>query len=365
MILVGLLCIQLSQAQSYECTIEKDGELEFCVFQNVKFFKNTTNIAFAYPGSAKPTNVAFKSSHMVEIPGNFLDVFGDDLKIMKAEGSRLQSVTITRNMESLYVRNNFIEKVFMDENNECANLIRLDLSSNRLKSIKNITNCEKLKGLNLSGNERLWPKNTIDFSEFGNLNLLEDLNLSDNGAFYLDNLKNVGLPSLKLLDLSKNDILPADLRLDILKPFIALEVLKLNDNNMEQLDYGELPDFKSLKSVHLNGNNFPCRKVEDMLEFLNIQHNIATPFDRHSNCGDQELKGMCCKGPLPTRPPPPRLTTASPDTSHHVTSEPTTIPIDSRMDESDSSWQIVLAVIVIIAIVASGAGYFIYKKRAN
>lgn len=366
MIVLVLLCVHRSYAQSYVCTIEKDGDLEFCVFHNVRFFKNTTNIAFGFPGATKPLNVAFKNSHIVGIPNNFLEVFGDDIKVLKVEDCRLQSVTITRNIESLYARNNVIEKVIIEQNDECANLIKLDLSSNRLKSIQNITHCEKLKVLNLSGNERLWPKNTIDFSEFGNLNLLEELDLSDNGAFYLDNLKNVGLQSLKLLDLSKNDILPADLRLDILKPFIALETLKLNDNNMEQLDYAELTDFKALKSVHLNGNNFPCRKVKDMLYFLNIEHNIATPLDRHSNCGDQEFEGMCCSRPLPPRPPPPpRPTTALPDTTPHRTSEPNTNPIDSRTDESDSSWQIVLAVVVIIAIVAAGAGYFIYKKRAN
>ncbi|XP_065093204.1 uncharacterized protein LOC135713909 [Ochlerotatus camptorhynchus] len=365
-ILLALLCIQLSHAQSYECTMDQ----EFCVFQGVRFFKNTTNIAFAFSGATKPVNVAFKDSHMVGIPGKFLDVFRDDLEVLKVEDCGLQSVTITRNMVALYARNNVIQKVFMDQNDECASLMELDLSSNRLTTVQNVTNCEKLKVLNLGINEQLWRKNTIDLSAFANLNLLEDLNLSDNGVFYLDGfgLQNVGLQSLKLLDLSKNDILPADLRLDILKPFIALETLKLNDNNMVQLDYADLTDFKSLKSVHLNGNNFPCRKVKDMLEFLN-QHNIATPLDRDSNCGDQQIEGMCCKGPLPPRPPPPpRPSTPSPVTTTHAPSEHTTIRFDPRNpanDESDSSWQIVLAVVVIIAIVAAGAGYFIYKKRSN
>lgn len=360
-ILLALLCIQLSQAQSYECTIEKDGEQEFCVFRSVTFYKNTTNIAFAFPGGAsKPVNVAFRESHLVEIPGKFLDVFGEDLKVLKVEDCRLQSVTVTRNMEALYARNNLIEKVFMDQNGECASLVDLDLSSNRLMSVQNITNCGKLKVLNLSSNERLWPKNTIDFSVFADLNMLEVLNLSDNGAFYLDNLKNVGLPSLKLLDLSMNDLLPSDLRLEILKPFVALETLKFNDNNMEQLDYAILTKYKSLKSVHLNGNNFPCTKVKDMLQFLNQQHNIATPLERHSNCGDLQLEGMCCRGPLPRPPTPP---TTAPTTGP----TPTTESVDQEHkthDESDSTWQIVLAVVVIIAIVAAGAGYFIYKKRS-
>lgn len=367
MILLALLCIQLARGQSYECTVQKEGDQEFCVFQDVRYFKNTTNVAFTFPGATRPVNVAFKDSHMVAIPGQFLDVFGDGLKVLKVEDCNLLSVTVTRNMEALYARNNLIDKVFMDQNDGCSGLTELDLSSNRLTTVQNITNCDKLKVLNLSGNERLWPKNAIDFSEFANLNLLVYLNLSDNGAFYLDNLKNVGLQSLKLLDLSKNDILPADLRLDVLKPFTALETLKLNDNNMEQLDYAELTDFKSLKNVHLNGNNFPCRKVKDMLEFLNVRHNIATPMDRHSNCGDQELDGMCCKGPLPPRPrPPPRPTTPTPEPTPEAPSESTTSdPRNRTNDESDSSWQIVVAVVVIIVIVAAGIGYFVYKKRSN
>lgn len=364
-ILLALLGIQLSQAQSYECTIEKDGEQDFCVFRGVTFYRNTTNIAFAFPdGASKPVNVAFRESHLVEIPGKFLDVFGEDLKVLKVEDCRLQSVTVTKNMEALHARNNLIEKFFMDQNGECASLVKLDLTSNRLKSVQNITQCGKLEVLNLSSNERLWPKNTIDFSVFADFNMLEVLNLSDNGAFYLDNLKNVGLPSLKLLDLSMNDLLPSDLRLEILKPFVGLETLKLNDNGMEQLDYAFLTDYKSLKSVHLNGNNFLCTKVKDMLEFLNQKHNITTPLGRPSNCADQQLEGMCCKGPLPRPPTPPTPPTAAPTTGP----TPTTESFDQRHkthDESDSTWQIVLAVVVIIAIVAAGAGYFIYKKRSN
>lgn len=363
-IVLALLCIPLSHAQVYECTNESDGDREFCVFRDVTFLKNTTGIEFIARGGAKPVNVAFKDCNMVGIPGKFLDEFADNLKILKVENCKLQSVTITRNMEALYASNNVIEKVLIQQNGMCSSLTELDLSNNRLRSVANITNCEKLEVLRLGGNSELFQSNTIDLSIFENLNLLRELDLSNNGVLYLDNNKNIELPSLKLLDLSRNDLLPADLRFQVMEPFTALETLRLNDNKMVRLDYAELLYLKSLKTVHLNGNNFECRKVKEMVGFLN-EKNIATPLERHNNCEDREYEGMCCNGPYPTTPRPVVPTTTRPSPSSSTQKLPVEQPTNPTNDADGSLWYVWVLVVGIIVAAASGAGYLVHKKRSN
>lgn len=362
--------ITLSMAETYDCTIEKDGEHEVCVFHNVKYFKNTTRIAFSSPGSTKPERFRFVDCQMVAIPQNFLTIYGDDLKVLEVENCMLETVTITKNMEALHARNNTIEKVLMYRNNQCDNLKTLDLSSNRLESVNNITNCEKLETLNLSENENLWQESTLDLSLFDRLTQLQDLNLAATGILYTDNSKKTGLPLLKTIDLSKNDILPVDFKLEIFNPFTALETLKLNDNSMGSIDYAHLVDIKPLKTVYLNGNSFQCMKIKDMLVFLE-KHGIQTPLDRHSNCEQnyREVEGMCCTGPMPTsRPRPP---TASPVEKPDGTGIPlientTQAPeLDGRNgSEGGGSHHWIIGTVVVILIVgAAGAGGYWYKRR--
>lgn len=378
--------ITTSQAQTYDCTIEKDDVGEICVFRDVKYFKNTTRIAFSSPGPARPERVSFVDSHMVAIPPNFLIAFANDLKVLKVENCMLETVTITKNMEALHAKNNYIVKVLMDRNSQCDNLKKLDLSSNRLERANNVTSCAKLEALDLSENENLWPDSSLDLSQFEGMTQLQDLNLAGTGVLYVENSKKIGLPVLKKIDLSKNDILPVDFRLDIFNPFTALEILKLNDNSMESIDYAHLLDIKSLKTVYLNGNSFQCMKIKDMLRYLN-ENNIGTPTDRHSNCDQstRQVEGMCCKGPMPTSKPrptfPPPTSTVKPngpgeplvngkDKNDNVDNEEEPIKggeIGGKADngsEGGSShvWIIIVAVIAVVGAVGAGGAYW-YKRR--
>ncbi|XP_021706029.1 leucine-rich repeat transmembrane neuronal protein 3 isoform X2 [Aedes aegypti] len=378
LLLAGVIAVSI--AETYDCTIEKDNDLEICVFRNVKYFKNTTQIAFYSPGSTKPENVAFKDSHMVAIPPNFLIAFADNLKVLKVENCQLQTVTITKNLLALHAKNNYIEKVLMYRNNQCENLRELDLSSNRLGNVANVTSCLKLETLNLSENEDLWEDSTLDLSVFSNMVQLQDLNLAGTGVLYLDNTKKIGLPLLKTIDLSKNDILPSDLRLEIFYPFTALETLKLNDNNMDSIDYAHLLDMKSLKAVYLNGNSFQCRNIKDMLDFLQ-EHNIATPTDRHSNCeqNEREVEGMCCTGPMPPRPRPEPVpspqTTPSPPPPQPPPEEPGKTDHEDGHKAQDntngsneggngSSHLVIIGAAVIVIVAAIGGGIYWYKRRS-
>lgn len=357
-------------AQSHECVIETGGAngKEHCVFRNVQFYRNTTQISFSAPlGTVKPTHVTFENSSMIHLPREFLELFGPDLKVLRVESCRLRSVTITSNMVALYARNNLIDKVIVHQSEQTSVLNELDLSMNRLENIQNITRCHKLQVLNLSTNEKIATDSALDLSMFSKFNELRELYLADAGALYLDNTKNTALKSLTLLDLSRNSLLQSDLRFEKLYPYTALQTLKLNNNGMSKLDYVELLEMKSLKTVYLNGNNFMCDYLKRMIDFL-TENGISTPSERHGTCqpNQQEIDGMCCTPNtklVTIKPPPPEgdKDSATETIDEHYT--PTKAVDDGA---GGFNWGIFgIVVVVLIVVVIAIIGFFVYMKRTS
>ncbi|XP_055542361.1 leucine-rich repeat-containing G-protein coupled receptor 4-like [Wyeomyia smithii] len=366
-------------AEVYRCFLENDASTgeEHCVFRNVRYSTTTRDISFEAPsGSALPPRVTFENSSLMHLPDEFLQTFADKLKVLKVEGCMLRSITIIYNMEALYARGNYITevKIYQDRSNS---LIReLDLSANRLKDLRGISSCKNLEVLNLSSNEALAEESTIDLSTFAIFKQLRELYLSDVGAFYLEN-NDFKLPNLQVLDLSRNSLIPSDLRVDSLSQLKALKVLKLNDNNMAELDYGLLPDLNSLTTVYLNGNNFRCDTLRTMLKFLH-ERNIETPAELYSGCQShqQEVDGMCCADHMVIPPKPiPSYPTPSIPIYTHGTDRPTDIiPIDNEIDDNATSvaqkvddiwlWSTV-AFAITLAIIVAAAGFVLYRKRQN
>ncbi|XP_055634695.1 uncharacterized protein LOC129774770 [Toxorhynchites rutilus septentrionalis] len=371
--LLLILQIRHSNAETYKCTVESNGPKseEYCVFRNVQFFRNTTEISFSSPdGVAQPNRIVFLNSTMVHIPREFIEVFGSELTVLKVEQCQLRSVTITAKMVALYARNNYIDKVIVHQSGANPVLEELDLSANRLENVQNITRFQKLKLVNLSSNQNLVDSMTLDFSLFHKLDDLRELYLSDVGAFYLQNTKDTKLRSLEVLDLSRNTILSVDLQINIFYAFEKLHTLKLNDNDMDQIGYPQLLELKSLKTIYLNGNSFPCRYLEVMLKYLH-ENNIATPSERHSNCQShlQEVDGMCCKytTPIPVTPYTPKPgDTSQPGTTERSDLEPHSeqMPPADGDGGSGLTWGISI-VVVLILIAAAAVGFVVYRKRSR
>ncbi|XP_058465981.1 uncharacterized protein LOC131439232 [Malaya genurostris] len=285
--------------ETYECGIENYGpeNHNYCVFRNVNYSKNTTSIAFKAP-AAKQQRIVFENSDMEHLPREFLEKFGNDLKVLNVSGCKLRSVVIPRALEELYAIDNFIEKVVVHQNAQNSPMKEIYLQSNRLKDISNITkSCKNVRILDLSRNQELATESKFDLSVFDGFTQLEYLLLADVGAFYLDYTRKLNIPSLTLLDLSMNNLLPSDLRLEHLSNLEKLEMLRLNDNNMPQLDYSQLTEMKSLKQVFLEGNSFDCGYQQTMIKFLN-ENNIQTPVARPArscHAGFKIESQMCCK----------------------------------------------------------------------
>ncbi|XP_055619373.1 uncharacterized protein LOC129764384 isoform X2 [Toxorhynchites rutilus septentrionalis] len=291
--------IELSTAETFECTVEEYGpeKHKYCVFRSVKYTKDTTDIVFKAPASKQP-RVVFEDSELEHLPKDFLAKFGNDLKVLNVSSCKLRSVVITKAMEELYAIDNYIAKVIVHQTAQSSPMKEIYLQSNRLTDISNITrSCKNVRILDLSRNQELAQQSELNIAMFDGYTQLEYLLLADVGAFYLNYKKDPKLPSLTLLDLSMNNLIDSDLRLEYFNNFEKLAVLRLNDNSMSAIAYPQFTEMKSLKQVFLEGNTFECGYLKKMIQFLN-EKGIETPVARSArNCGSgfNVESQMCCK----------------------------------------------------------------------
>lgn len=362
-----LLTLQLVLGQEFQCTLEKDDSGERCVFRGINMGKNSTGIKFTYPADvAKPTQVAFVDSNMKQLPSDFWALAGPELKVLQVENCSLVSISIPSGLEELYAKDNSIEEVIVQQGGSGAALRKLDLSGNQLSVVSYVTNCPALEVLNLSGNKL---GEVLDLGNFKGLHKLRQLNLSHNEINYLNNTGDVNLGSLEDLDLSHNNILPSDLNIAIFYPFTKLNSLRFNDNFMAQLDYNHLLNIKSLKTVHLNGNNFQCVYLDTMLKHLQ-QNNLQTPPGERTSCPEQTLNDFCCAGPLPSKPTPPttKPVGATEPQLRTATEQPNvSSPVEEEADDECGSWAswmwIAVGMGVAVGVLVVVLGVVVLKKQ--
>jgi Leucine-rich repeat (LRR) protein len=186
-------------------------------------------------------------------------------------------------LKYLNVSNNRLQEIDL-KNAFLPNLEYLDLSHNRLISIKNesFLNMDKLKHLNLSNNKLDLESEFNNISYFHGQSHLETLDLSFNEIKYLDSNQTFQyLNSLKYLNLSNN-------RLNSLDAFIFgflynLSDLHLASNNLTFLNgrcFFNLRNLKKLilKNNQINSIDFLQLNKNDLynLEYLEIEENKIT-----------------------------------------------------------------------------------------
>jgi Leucine-rich repeat (LRR) protein len=195
----------------------------------------------------------------------------------------------TSSLKSLDVNKNRIQEINLKKN-FLPNLEYLDLSQNRLFSIKNesFLNMNKLKHLNLSFNKLDLESELNNVSYFHGLSLLEKLDLSFNEIKYLDSKATFQyLNSLKYLNLSNN-------RLKTLDAFIFgylsnLNQLNLASNNISFLNENCFFNLVNINNLRLSSNQINSTdflKSNEIflynLEYLDLEVNqIVLINERH------------------------------------------------------------------------------------
>jgi Leucine-rich repeat (LRR) protein len=192
-------------------------------------------------------------------------------------------------LKYLNVSNNRLQEIDL-KNAFLPNLEYLDLSQNRLISIKNesFLNMDKLKHLNLSNNKLDLESEFNNVSYFHGKSLLETLDLSFNEIKYLDsNLTFQYLNSLKYLNLSNNKL--NSLNAYVFGFLYNLSDLHLASNNISFINGRCFFNLRNLKKLILNNNqinsiDFLQLNKNDLynLEYLDLEENkIALINETH------------------------------------------------------------------------------------
>ncbi|XP_038107738.1 follicle-stimulating hormone receptor isoform X2 [Culex quinquefasciatus] len=181
----------------------------------------------------------------------------------------------------------------------------LDLKSNRLKSIPNVTNCRDLRVLDLAGNSI----SSLHGAPFSSLGQLHDLLLSDNEIESIPHDAFIGLFRLQVLDLEANQIY--FIHQDAFRPLLKLEDLNLGNNIFPHLPTAGLGRLLHLKTF----NNPNLREFPPPESFPRIQ-TLALSYAYH-----------CCSF-LPLVASMPKVP------KHHPIKEEVLFPTDNEFDMS-------------------------------
>ncbi|XP_055637267.1 follicle-stimulating hormone receptor isoform X2 [Toxorhynchites rutilus septentrionalis] len=190
----------------------------------------------------------------------------------------------------------------------CKNSPRLrslDLKSNRLRSIPNVTNCRDLRVLDLTGNSI----SSLHGAHFSSLGQLHDLLLSKNEIESIPHDAFVGLFRLQVLDLEANNIY--FIHQDAFRPMIKLEDLNLGNNI-----FPTLPTTGLARLLHLKTFNNPNLREFPAPECFPRIQTLALSYAYHC-CSFAPLMASTTKVP-----------------KHHPIKEEVLFPTDNEFDMS-------------------------------
>lgn len=213
--------------------------------------------------------------HSVPTTTKVLFVTGNNISRI-SEGSfptRLEQLT------DLYLSGNEMESVDSMVFDKLPNLVRLDLSNNKIQhfSATAFPDSNKLQVLNLSG--AFLNHSSMDmilsFLKVGNLLQLTSLDMSNNDLVVLPDGIFTGLPMLTSLSLQNSYIISIQNGTLKVPP---LRDLDLRDNSLRELPNATLADF-SLKpdlQIRLAGNPWRCDcYIEDLVVWLKTSDQVA------------------------------------------------------------------------------------------
>lgn len=167
-------------------------------------------------------------------------------------------------------------------------LEHIDLANNRLHSMQNLTQFERLRYLDVSNNHL----HDIGLNSFARMHQLEVLNLRSSGLAHI----NFGLFShkskLRTLDLSYNDLGHCDFRMFV--AMTSLVQLNLNGNNLSELDATEIRRiFPALTKIGISQNDWSCQNLASIIKHLETNGIALESIDTIQNTAN--IKGIPCK----------------------------------------------------------------------
>lgn len=233
--------------------------------------------------------VEISNKKLVTVKG--LEEFLPELSHVILNDNQLTTIEgLSQNLQTILVSNNKISDHFLNFK-KFQFLHKIDISYNKLSSLKSFQNLKNLRSLNASNN-------SID--EFIELPFLQELDISNNNLSGELSFTNFKFPNLQVLNLGGNKI--TKMVIDNLK---ELRILKIDNNKLETLELkGPSPKLKklniigndslqnldsrgkllSLRSLSMGGNT----KIEG--EFVNLEKLKVVNDDHLQNLFNGSLK---------------------------------------------------------------------------
>lgn len=177
---------------------------------------------------------------------------------------RFPNSTLAKSVKALSAKRNKIELISIA--NDLPGLKELDLANNNCVNVSDIVkHLGSLEVLDLSFN------NIPEIRAIGNFTKLNALRLNNNNLTQIDNGTYSQSQNLSILDLSRNQLVGM-----FLPRFDALTFLNLNDNNLKEIT-GQ-PTFHKINQLGLSNNHFNCSFLGSFLHLINISevHFIPT-----------------------------------------------------------------------------------------
>ncbi|KFB52858.1 hypothetical protein ZHAS_00021178 [Anopheles sinensis] len=192
----------------------------------------------------------------------------------------LQVLSIPEDIYYLLASHNQIRYVFGEGQNV---LDRLDLSYNKLSTIRWLKDFKQINMLDLSFNEI----EDLSAREFEQLEKLTILKLNNNRLLTFDVPSDAPPAVLRSLDLSHNRLVRLSYNQ---QQFEQLEDLYLDHNSLISVTLGVTRKFKNLKLAH---NDWDCATL--MKLFKNIRFGTVVDYNSEMVCPNEHERGICCK----------------------------------------------------------------------
>lgn len=204
---------------------------------------------------------------------------------------RLEQLFISDTLVHLNASHNQLTRIEFSRTGDYSALVLLDLCHNNLSRVPNVKTFVQLEVLELSNNaiELLM----LDVLE--PLSNLKSLSLANNHIQSFVSRVHFQLRSLTELQLSNNTLMEFTADNWTLP---ALSRLDLDGNQLFYLNSEDLHRaFPNLSQINLTGNNWNCRGLSALLQYLHRQSISHSPAEAASSCATDDqtsLKGICC-----------------------------------------------------------------------
>lgn len=167
-------------------------------------------------------------------------------------------------------------------------LEHIDLANNRLHSMQNLTQFERLRYLDLTNNHL----HDIGLNSFARMHQLEVLNLQNSGLAHIKFGMFSHKSRLRTLDLSNNHLGHCDFRMFV--AMTSLVQLHLNGNRLSELDATEIRRiFPALTKIDISQNDWSCQNLASIIKHLESNGIALETIDTTQY--SENIKGIPCK----------------------------------------------------------------------